>query len=228
MRTSTETAKLFAALAKAQGAIAEPPMTGRGQAGRQTTKYAMLKDIVPVIRKAFAPNGLAFIQSIEVIEGDRGMLATLITHTSGEWMETLYPIALSADPQRMGGAATYAKRYSLLMAAGIAGDPDDDGQGEAKAQEAERKAAEVMARKAEREAKKVAKEDADRARKGLHHRSWDSERIGFIMALKERGWAYDEAKAVLLEEGKTAPSNWTQANRQRFIVALTDGDWPKK
>jgi hypothetical protein len=47
------------------------------------------------------------------------------------------------------------------------------------------------------------------------------------MALKDRGWAYDDCKARLISEGKTAPSNWTQANRERFVAALTDGEWPK-
>jgi hypothetical protein len=101
MRTSETTAKLFAALAKAQDVIKDPPMTGRGQAGRSVTKYAMLGDIVPVIRAAFAPNGLAFVQSVAA--SDSGpVIATLISHSSGEWMQTGYPLALASDPQRQG------------------------------------------------------------------------------------------------------------------------------
>lgn len=224
MRTSDSTSKLFAALAKAQGAIKDPPMTGKGQAGRSATRYAMLGDIVPVIRAAFAPQGLAFIQGV----GGDGCLITRIGHSSGEWMETDYPITLNADPQRQGAAATYAKRYALLMAAGIAGDPDDDGQAEAKSQEKDRKAAEVAERRHQRKLEKELKKHATIDRQSLHHPSWEKERTGFIMALKERGWAYDDCKARLLEEGKTAPSNWTQTNRERFVNAMSAGEWPKK
>ena len=46
---------------------------------------------------------------------------------SGEWIASdwpVCPIAETANPQRMGAALTYARRYALLTLVGIAGEDD--------------------------------------------------------------------------------------------------------
>lgn len=233
MNTSETTAELFAALAKAQGAIKDPPMKGSGQVGGKATAarkypYALLADIVPVIRAAFAPNGLAFVQHVASEEKE---LRTLITHSSGEWVETAYPIAWAPnDPQRQGSAATYAKRYALLMVAGIAGDPDDDGQDAAKQREKERKADEVAHRKAERERLKADKAAKDAKRQEGHHKSWTpNERSGFNARLKDAGWGgdYDALKAELERAKQSPPSTWPQVRRNSLLDAIAAKTWPR-
>ncbi len=220
MRTSETTSKLFAALAKAQGSIKDPPMTGKGQAGRQATRYAMLGDIVPVIRAAFAPEGLSFVQGDDT---ERKCLVTRVNHSSGEWMETDYAKAWKPEnPQQQGGNTTYAKRYALLMVAGIAGDPDDDGAAATKEAEKERKQREKEARADARVEKRAAKA----RRQAKHDDSWNENRVGFVMALQDRGLVYDDVKARLLDEGKTAPSNWTQPHRLKFMQAIDAKEWP--
>jgi hypothetical protein len=57
-------------------------------------------------------------------------IATRIMHSSGQWIESLYPVCgISGDHQKMGGALTYARRYSLCSMVGVAADEDIDGQG---------------------------------------------------------------------------------------------------
>jgi hypothetical protein len=57
------------------------------------------------------------------------VVTTLIAHTSGEWIETRLALGVeSTDPQAIGSALTYARRYGLCALVGVApGEPDDDG-----------------------------------------------------------------------------------------------------
>src|SRR6516165_3048880 len=56
-------------------------------------------------------------------------LTTTLAHASGEWIASdwpVCPIAETANPQRMGAALTYARRYALFTLVGIAGEDDID------------------------------------------------------------------------------------------------------
>jgi hypothetical protein len=56
-------------------------------------------------------------------------LSTMLAHASGEWIASdwpVCPIAETANPQRMGAALTYARRYALFTLVGIAGEDDLD------------------------------------------------------------------------------------------------------
>jgi hypothetical protein len=49
-------------------------------------------------------------------------------HASGEWISTaLHLPAVKADPQGIGSALTYARRYSLAAMLSVSADEDDDG-----------------------------------------------------------------------------------------------------
>ena len=56
-------------------------------------------------------------------------LTTTLAHASGGWIASdwpVCPIAETANPQRMGAALTYARRYALFTLVGIAGEDDLD------------------------------------------------------------------------------------------------------
>ena len=56
-------------------------------------------------------------------------LTTTLAHASGEWIASdwpVCPIAETANPQRMGAALTYARRYALFTLVGISGEDDLD------------------------------------------------------------------------------------------------------
>jgi hypothetical protein len=53
----------------------------------------------------------------------------MLAHSSGEWIASDWPVcaaAETANPQRMGAALTYARRYALFTLVGIAGEDDLD------------------------------------------------------------------------------------------------------
>lgn len=131
IRTSEQTNEISAALAKAQGVINNP---GKGAVNSHfNSSYADLSDGINAIREGLSANGLAYVQAPRV-EGDVLMLDTRLTHSGGQWMECEYPVCkFPAQPQVMGSAMTYARRYSLFSLVGIAGD-DDDGNAANKAE----------------------------------------------------------------------------------------------
>ena len=103
-------------------------------------KYATLKDILAVVRPALAAHGVRIRQGADKSwpaddgGGMKGRLVPVYTdliHVFSGGMErtTIEIPLLKLDPQAMGSAITYGKRYSLLAALGLATDEaDDDGE----------------------------------------------------------------------------------------------------
>jgi hypothetical protein len=92
------------------------------------SKYASLDEIITTIRPYMEKNGLSFIQNPVRADGYIGV-STIIIHKSGEFMEfdpVLIPLKQETAHQ-VGAAMTYARRYSLGAALGIATEEDNDG-----------------------------------------------------------------------------------------------------
>lgn len=91
-------------------------------------RYASLDNIIEEVKPLLAKHGLSFLQMAGG-DGERLTMTTLLMHTSGEWIES-EPLVMRPtknDPQGMGSASTYARRYSLSAFLGIATGEDDDG-----------------------------------------------------------------------------------------------------
>lgn len=88
------------------------------------SKYTSLKNILEAIRQPLAEAKLSFVQ---FPTGECG-LVTRLMHASGEWMESQYQmVPIKNDPQAIGSAITYMRRYALSAILGLAFDEDDDG-----------------------------------------------------------------------------------------------------
>ena len=89
------------------------------------SKYANLEEVIRVVKTAFEANGLSFVQFPISGEGTAGV-ETIILHESGEFISNEFLLKCSkADPQGMGSAITYARRYGLQSACGIPSEDDD-------------------------------------------------------------------------------------------------------
>jgi hypothetical protein len=126
MERSENIGDLAGALAKAQGAI-------KGAAkGKENpfykSSYADLACVMEACREALSKNAIAVIQSTQ-FDGDGKWIETILAHSSGQWISSRYPVKpVKDDPQGLGSAVTYARRYSLMALVGIvAEDEDDDG-----------------------------------------------------------------------------------------------------
>ena len=105
------------------------------------SKYADLSACVEAVIDSLNSNGIALLQ--HTAESDSGVIVeTVFLHESGESLSCgkLHVPAAKQDPQGYGSALTYARRYSLMAACGIAPE-DDDGNAASKARQSPVKAA---------------------------------------------------------------------------------------
>jgi hypothetical protein len=90
-------------------------------------RYATLASCIEAIRPLHE-NNIAVIQPPAVHGADGVCVATLLIHSSGEWIRgELYMPASKRDPQGFGSALSYARRYCLTATTGL-GTDDDDGE----------------------------------------------------------------------------------------------------
>lgn len=122
--------ELATALSAAQGEMHHAEKTATNPFFK--SKYASLPAIIDAARPALAKHGLSIIQTTD-LESSGMVLVTQLMHSSGEWIRSWYPIRPSRpDPQGLGSAVTYARRYAYQSIVGIApseDDSDDDGNG---------------------------------------------------------------------------------------------------
>lgn len=124
MNTSEQINELAAALAKAQGQVAGA-VKDKTNPGYKS-KYADLASVWDACRSALAANGLSVVQMTRQSERDEVIVVTRLLHASGQWLqgELNLPVTKS-DAQGFGSALTYARRYALAAAVGVAPEDDD-------------------------------------------------------------------------------------------------------
>jgi len=96
--------------------------------GSYTYRYADLADVLASVRPLLARHGLALTQDVRTV--DRSVeVTTFVLHVSGGSL-AFGPLALPLGdtPQGTGSAITYARRYAVLAALGLATEEDDDGR----------------------------------------------------------------------------------------------------
>lgn len=116
--------QIATALVKAQRAFAPALKTSTNPHFR--SRYADLAACVEAVIDALNANGIALVQRTH--DCDNGVaVETLLVHESGESISggILHVPAAKQDPQGYGSALTYARRYSLMAACGIAPEDDD-------------------------------------------------------------------------------------------------------
>jgi hypothetical protein len=118
------------ALVKAQKAFQPALKTSTNPHFR--SRYADLSACVEAVVDALNANGIYLLQKNYECK-DGVMVETVFVHESGEMLECgiVHFPAVKHDPQGYASALTYARRYSLMAACGIAPE-DDDGNAASK------------------------------------------------------------------------------------------------
>lgn len=89
------------------------------------SKYADLATVVAAIVPAMNKAGIAVLQS-PAFDGEMVTITTTLLHESGATVTSDLRLRPSkSDPQGVGSAITYGRRYSLLAVAGVAPEDDD-------------------------------------------------------------------------------------------------------
>ena len=146
LQTSEQVDALMAALATAQANIKGALKDSENPFFR--SRYADLASIWDACRGPLTAQGLAVVQSpstqftgepeVYTYKSRAGeersgvriattvQVVTRLCHSSGQWIEGVSAAMLpSADPQAVGSAITYLRRYSLAAMVGVAPEEDD-------------------------------------------------------------------------------------------------------
>ena len=129
MNSSPDISELSKALFSIQNNL--PPAIKDARNSFVGNDYATLNSVMETCRDALYSHGIWLVQlpcpaPVELGTGHIG-LETRLTHVeSGQWLSSVTVIPLpKSDPQGLGSALTYARRYSLCTILGIITEDDD-------------------------------------------------------------------------------------------------------
>lgn len=134
IQQSESVAKLFAALVAAQAEMRNPPKESVNPHFK--SRFADLATVIDTVKPVLTKHGLGVIQMPCEVEGVGPALTTMLIHSSGEYVrDTIALRPAKPDPQGVGAAMTYARRYGLQAVLGITADDDDDGHNAARSRQ---------------------------------------------------------------------------------------------
>ena len=199
MRHSESLGKLATALVAAQAELDHAHKNAVNPHFKN--KYADLTEVLDTVLPVLNKHGLTVTQ-IPGFEGGIVTLDTMILHTSGEFITgTSGSPVTKNDPQGVGSATTYLRRYSLAALAGI-GQEDDDGNAASRHTNGNGAAAKAVEKVGATQCATlldmIESTDTDKGRFLAHY---GIQKVADLPAAK-----YDEAMANLEKKQRTVPA----------------------
>jgi len=212
--TSESIGTIAAALAKAQAEMGNAIKDRTNPAFRST--YADLASVREAVTGALSANGIAVVQA-PGNDGDAVTVETRLIHTSGEWLGSVVSARpAKSDPQAVGSAITYLRRYGLMAMTGIAPD-DDDGQAATHPAPAPRVERPPQARQ---EPSKAPPAPAATPTTPDRTRWADAARTAFCAELGKLGLDYYDCAEWCESINRPRPSLMTTDERSKLLAAL--------
>lgn len=191
---------IAAAFVKAKKAF-RPALKEKANPAFKGSKYADLSSCIEAVDDAFLANGIVMYQ--ECHPDDAGVtVETVLLHESGESIRSgrLHVPASKHDPQGFGSALTYARRYSLMAACGMAPEDDDGNAASRKKREPESKPA-------------MSEADVEEHQIAMHNASsFEELRAAF-------GFAYTAAKRIGDDAALTTLTNFYTVRKKTLAEA---------
>lgn len=126
MKSSASIATLAPALV---AALAEIGGVAKGKTNPHfKSQYASLESVIEASKGILASHGIALMQFPAAFSGGAMSLDTVLIHESGEWLsgEEAFGVATGKqDPQAVGSALTYARRYAQMAVLNMPAVDDD-------------------------------------------------------------------------------------------------------
>lgn len=218
LTTSTDIDKIAAALAKAQGAMDNASKDRLNPAFK--SKYADLASVRDAVNGPLSANGIAYVQAAQTTEHGV-MVETRLIHESGQWFAcTVGATPKAYDPQSIGSAITYLRRYGLMSMAGIA-PTDDDDDGNTASGRQDGPPAWQNQRREEPPREERRPEPRREESKPAAPTKWnDAARKGFCADLDKMGLAYDDVAAWCESVGRPRPSLMDPTMRSALFSSL--------
>lgn len=200
LTTSEQINEIAAALAKAQGLMDNAEKSRSNPAFK--SKYADLASVRDAVIGPLSAAGIAVLQAPSTT-AEGVVVETRFVHASGQWLSCSVGATPRAyDPQSVGSAITYLRRYGLMALAGIAPE-DDDGN-----------AASVQAPPPRRYEPPPPPPVAP-------PKKWsDNERKSFCAEIEKLGAKYDDVAGWCESMGRPRPSAMEPAQRSALLQHL--------
>lgn len=120
-------AELMELLSEAQKEMPNPKKSREGQKGYQKYKYATLDAVLDIVKAPLNSRGIFLSQPSGKLDDGTMRVQTVVFYKGTQMVLDTKPYEYDSDPQEFGKRETYARRYSLLTAFGLAGEDDTDG-----------------------------------------------------------------------------------------------------
>jgi hypothetical protein len=124
------------ALAAVQSDLPRIKKDQTANAGQYSYSYADLTDVSAAVLPLLGKHGLSFTAFPTLNAAGAFVLRYHLLHVSGERETGEYPLP-TGNPQAIGSAITYARRYCLCAVTGVSPDDDDDAAAAVAGQQAE-------------------------------------------------------------------------------------------
>lgn len=125
--TESLAAELMELLSEAQKEMPNPKKSREGQKGFQKYKYATLDAVLDIVKEPLNSRGIFLSQPSGKLDDGTMRVQTVVFYKGTQMVLDTKPYEYASDPQEFGRRETYARRYSLLTAFGLAGEDDTDG-----------------------------------------------------------------------------------------------------
>lgn len=91
------------------------------------SKFTSLGNLTTTVFPKLAEHGLVYSATSSVRDDGRMIVKAQLLHEgSDDWLDAEFPVT-QTDPQKIGSAVSYYRRYGLAMLTGVVADQDDDG-----------------------------------------------------------------------------------------------------
>ena len=228
LTTSDNLDELGGALAAAQGLISGALKDSNNPHLRSS--FASLASCWDAVRGPLSSHGLAVVQGVGHVDGVLYCTTRLI-HSSGQWTESTLRMGVDVPKglnyaQAIGSVTTYLRRYGLCAMVGIA--PLDTDGDTGKPTRPSRSAPQGRGKaKTSQRAPKASKapDVKPRVPNPDHDKDWETDRAGFMQAIKDLSWGYSELCDMLAMHEAARPSRLSQQERRDLFKDLRSGGW---
>ncbi len=127
-----EIKEIALALAKAQSKFPSIPKNKTAKVVAKTGrnyeyKYADIADVLSAVRPVLSSLELSLTQTVVRTESGYDLITSLL-HSSGQHIDSFFPLPLGLHAQELGTLLTYYRRYFACALLGIAAEEDLDGE----------------------------------------------------------------------------------------------------